>query len=114
MSFTQSCGLTAEEYDLLIKLLASSETGHGLCLRYIVEETEKPYDWAIILGGTNDLTLSRGAKDIWEGLKKVYDFPLSNNTKVLALTVMENCCGVPPTRRNKLNKAILEYEAENL
>lgn len=87
---------------------------HGLCLRYIVEETETPYDWAIILGGTNDLSLGRGANDIWAGLRKVYDFPLSNNTKVLALTVMENCCGVPDARRNKLNKAILEYKTENL
>ncbi len=82
----------------------------------IDEETKIPYDWAIILGGTNDLTLGRGSKDLWEGLKKVYDFPLKNKTKVLALTIPEcaYCGAATDEHRNEINKGILEYKVDNL
>jgi len=82
----------------------------------IDDEIERAYDWAIILGGTNDLNMGRSAADAWEALKKVYAIPLKNGTKVLALTVPEcgNCAQVPDTRRNKLNDMVLKHGAEDL
>lgn len=80
------------------------------------EETEIPYSWAIILGGTNDIATGGNAEDIWEALKKVYAFPLSNKSKVLALTVPESegHNAVQTAHRDKLNKSILNYKADNL
>lgn len=49
------------------------------------------FDWAIILGGTNDLTASYDADPIFESLERLWKVPLSHQTKVLALTVPE--CG---------------------
>ncbi|KAH8593697.1 SGNH hydrolase-type esterase domain-containing protein [Bisporella sp. PMI_857] len=81
----------------------------------LYKEMETPYDWAIILGGTNDLTVGRSPEDIWMGLKEVYSFPLSNKTKVLALTVTETEASSHEltSRRNKLNSYIVSYQAEN-
>jgi len=69
----------------------------------------------VVLGGTNDLVVGRSGREIWAGLKKVYDIPLSHNTKVLALTVPEcGSCGKSyNSRRMKLNPYILNHQAEN-
>jgi hypothetical protein len=79
------------------------------------EESEIQYDWAIILGGTNDLSVKRQGEDIYEALKKVWAYPLNNGTKVLSLTVPE--CGFcdPKTddARNELNDLIMNHKAEN-
>ncbi len=81
------------------------------------EETHpnNPYDWAIVLGGTNDLSVEHEVNDIYEALQKVWAIPLSHGTKVLALTVPE--CGFddsPITAHgDELNKLIMEHEAEN-
>lgn len=74
-----------------------------------------PYDWAIILGGTNDLNQNRVPDDIFPALEKVWDIPLSSNTKVLALTIT-GCGACAPQvapRRADLNQRILEHKAEN-
>ncbi|OWP03047.1 hypothetical protein B2J93_3673 [Marssonina coronariae] len=74
-----------------------------------------PYDWAIILGGTNDLNQNRLPDNIFSTLQKVWDVPLSKNTKVLALTI--SGCGMCSTevdsRTIDLNQRILNHEAEN-
>ncbi|KAH7397924.1 SGNH hydrolase-type esterase domain-containing protein [Cadophora sp. MPI-SDFR-AT-0126] len=74
-----------------------------------------PYDWAVILGGTNDLNQDRLASDIFQALERVWVIPLSNHTKVLALTVTDcgACAPVVPERRADLNQRILEHRAEN-
>ncbi|KAL3418641.1 GDSL-like Lipase/Acylhydrolase [Phlyctema vagabunda] len=84
----------------------------------IYEETEIPFDWAVILGGTNDLTWHHEGEEIYEALQKVWEIPLSNGTKVLALTVPE--CGVQPlcspelaARRDLLNQYIRSHSEEN-
>jgi hypothetical protein len=75
-----------------------------------------PYNWAVILGGTNDLNANRGGEDIYVALQKVWAYPLGNGTKVLALTVPEcGFCSPELTKqRHVLNNLILKYEAENL
>jgi len=74
-----------------------------------------PYNWAVVLGGTNDLGRDQKADEIFDGLLKVWDIPLQQGTKVLALTVPECgvCSPVLDKRRDKLNNKILEYKAEN-
>lgn len=74
-----------------------------------------PYDWAIILGGTNDLNQDRIPKDIFPALEKVWSIPLGNNTKLLALTVTDcgYCAPEVAPRRNDLNTRILEHVADN-
>lgn len=80
------------------------------------DQGEIPYNWAIILGGTNDVSTRLTASEIWPYLRKTWAYPLNNNTKVLALTVPEQ--GTPDPERDgetvKLNKLILSYKAENL
>ena len=58
-------------------------------------------------------------EEIFAGLKKVWDIPLLNKSKVLALTVPE--AGIRgeagarvSARRDKLNTLIKEYKRENL
>ncbi|CZT00399.1 related to esterase [Rhynchosporium agropyri] len=71
-----------------------------------------PYDWAIVLGGTNDLNQDRLPSDIFPALQKVWAMPLSNNTKVLALTITGcgACMPVVPERRADVNQMILSHQ----
>lgn len=77
---------------------------------------ETPYEWAVILGGTNDLGRGRLSGDIYKALKEVWSIPLQNGTKVLALTVPECgvCSPVLDNRRDALNSKIKAYQADNL
>ncbi|EAQ89382.1 hypothetical protein CHGG_06001 [Chaetomium globosum CBS 148.51] len=83
------------------------------------EADEKPYDWAIILGGTNDIGMGLPANKIFESLQEVWKVPLSHGCKVLALTVPEAGIVAPAVRqridakRNLLNKLIKSYQHEN-
>ncbi|KAI1276161.1 GDSL-like Lipase/Acylhydrolase [Xylaria sp. FL0933] len=76
---------------------------------------DHPYDWTIVLGGTNDLGWGRSAESIIEGLKKAWDIPLAKGSKVLALTIMETKGRFHDitVRRNEVNEAIKNYEKEN-
>jgi hypothetical protein len=80
------------------------------------EGASQPYTYAIILGGTNDLSQNRLPSPIFTALQSVWAIPLSYGTKVLALTVPEN--GTRPDvinrRGNALNELILGFEKENL
>ncbi|KAL2199507.1 SGNH hydrolase-type esterase domain-containing protein [Corynascus similis CBS 632.67] len=81
------------------------------------DEDGKRYDWAIVLGGTNDLGMGFPPEDIFESLKKVWDVPLSHQCKVLALTVPE--AGIEGKvkerldgQRGKLNDLIKGYKRD--
>ncbi|KYK58608.1 hypothetical protein DCS_05625 [Drechmeria coniospora] len=50
----------------------------------------RPYDWVIILGGTNDLARCCTGQMIVDALKACWDIPLAKGSKVLALTVPES------------------------
>ncbi|TVY85452.1 hypothetical protein LSUE1_G000153 [Lachnellula suecica] len=81
------------------------------------EETHPatPYTHAILLGGTNDLAQGRSAHEIYKALRAVWTIPLSHSTSVLALTVPEcpGCGPIPPSRRDKLNAAIMKHDGGN-
>ncbi|KAI0969943.1 GDSL-like Lipase/Acylhydrolase [Xylaria arbuscula] len=79
------------------------------------DQAEHPFDWTIVLGGTNDLGWSRPADRIIEALKRTWDIPLSKGSKVLALTVPETK-GVfrdITEGREQVNDAIRSYEKED-
>jgi len=73
------------------------------------------YDWAVILGGTNDLNWKKDAAEIYSSLQKVWSIPLSHGTKVLALTIPEcgGCGDLVDERRDVLNELILNHKADN-
>ncbi|KAI0526024.1 GDSL-like Lipase/Acylhydrolase [Xylaria bambusicola] len=78
-------------------------------------EGKKPFDWTIVLGGTNDLGWGREADKIIEGLEKSWDIPLSKGGKVMALTIPETK-GIFPDiteKRTIINDAIRIYDREN-
>ncbi|KAJ2973043.1 hypothetical protein NUW58_g9041 [Xylaria curta] len=76
---------------------------------------KRPYDWTIVLGGTNDLGWGRPADEIIEGLKLAWNVPLSKGGKVLALTIPETKGKFQSIteRRGEVNNAIRNYEKEN-
>jgi lysophospholipase L1-like esterase len=75
-----------------------------------------PFDYAVIMGGTNDLNGGRQPDDIYAELQRTWAIPLSHGTKVLALTVPDcGLCGQDfANRMNKLNSLILNHKADNL
>lgn len=77
---------------------------------------QTPYDFAIILGGTNDLCRKSLPNEIYQAFQKVWSIPLSQATKVLALTIPEigYCSVTLAKRREKLNTLILNHQEENL
>ena len=99
-----------------------------------VNAEEKPYDWIIVLGGTNDLGWSELPEKIYEGLsmilaldsaipnayqefpllEKVWRVALDSGANVLALNVLEAevTSGTIVQRRNELNKLIASHEED--
>ncbi|PQE04070.1 GDSL-like lipase acylhydrolase protein [Rutstroemia sp. NJR-2017a BVV2] len=84
-------------------------------LDILYEEADNPYNWMIILGGTNDLNQYRDVETIFEYLTKEWNFALSRGTQVLALTVPEcgACDPILDTQRDYLNNLIRSHKAEN-
>ncbi|KAI1294529.1 SGNH hydrolase-type esterase domain-containing protein [Xylaria venustula] len=79
------------------------------------DAAEHPFDWTIVLGGTNDLGWSRRPDRIIESLKSTWDIPLSKGSKVLALTIPETK-GIfqdITEGRDEVNDAIRGFEKEN-
>ncbi|KAI0402032.1 GDSL-like Lipase/Acylhydrolase [Xylaria palmicola] len=74
-----------------------------------------PFDWTIVLGGTNDLGWGRPTGQIIQSLERVWDIPLSKGGKVLALTVIETGGHFPTVdkKRDELNNDIRSYKKEN-
>ncbi|CAM1506812.1 Fc.00g064530.m01.CDS01 [Cosmosporella sp. VM-42] len=83
----------------------------------IKNEYEKNFffDWAIILGGTNDLGYGISAAKIYQALQTVWSISISKGSKVLALTVPE--CESKSERlvqrRDELNLNILTHQEPN-
>jgi lysophospholipase L1-like esterase len=83
----------------------------------LANSNHSPYDWIIILGGTNDLGHNSFAKRIfYEGLKPMYDMALRHgqgHTKLVVMTVFENAhfsmMDAPEKERQVLNEMIRSY-----
>ncbi|KAL9019786.1 MAG: hypothetical protein Q9185_002930 [Variospora sp. 1 TL-2023] len=75
-----------------------------------------PYDWIIVLGGTNDLGWDESPDDIYESLKEVWTVALETGANVLALSVLEGeyTSGDIVQRRKELNGLIASHEERRL
>lgn len=87
--------------------------------KFLTKGGGTPYDWTVVLGGTNDLAFQFTAEDIYKALRDVWDVALSKGGRVLACTVPE--AGVRgqigervKARRDELNELILGHRQENL
>ncbi|KAL8722107.1 MAG: hypothetical protein Q9225_001351 [Loekoesia sp. 1 TL-2023] len=84
----------------------------GVCAR----TEDAPYDWIIVLGGTNDLGEMEKADSIYEGLKKVWRIALDTGANVLALSVpeAEYTSATLVRRRKELNNLITYHQEDRL
>lgn len=87
--------------------------------KFLTKGGGTPYDWTVVLGGTNDLAFQFTAEEIYKALRDVWDVALSKGGRVLACTVPE--AGAKgkigervKARRDELNEWILNHRQENL
>ncbi|KAL9605345.1 MAG: hypothetical protein Q9179_001473 [Wetmoreana sp. 5 TL-2023] len=110
--------LPTTELTVDVSGLSGDRVIDGLFLRRIQGMCEKakdaPYDWILILGGTNDLGWSEKPEAMYEALKKVWTVALDTGANVLALSVLEAeyTAGDIVERRNNLNSLIASHTEE--
>lgn len=87
--------------------------------KFLTKGGGNPFDWTIVLGGTNDLAFAFDPHSVFHALRRVWAVPLSKGGRVLACTVPET--GVKGGRgkalqeqRNTLNSMIKQRQQENL
>lgn len=76
-----------------------------------------PFDWTVVLGGTNDLALVIEPEKLFAALRAVWAVPLSKGGRVLACTVPDSKPsgrGNVAARRDELNGLIRGWRQENL
>ncbi|KAL8724206.1 MAG: hypothetical protein Q9166_008084 [cf. Caloplaca sp. 2 TL-2023] len=75
---------------------------------------DSPYDWIIVLGGTNDLGWGEKSDSVYEALKEVWTVALDTGANVLALSVLEAAytSGGAVQRRNALNSLIRQHSED--
>ncbi|KAK0660848.1 SGNH hydrolase-type esterase domain-containing protein [Cercophora samala] len=90
------------------------------CLPPAKQKDDKPpYDWVVVLGGTNDIAFRIPPQEIFKKLTEVWDVPLRRGCKVLALTVPDVVGDSKfktkgDTDRQVLNELIMGYKKPNL
>lgn len=85
--------------------------------RFLARGGGTPYDWTVVLGGTNDLLLrGAGAREVFEALREAWGVPLRKGGRVLACTVPEAGEGEGAAReeREALNGLIRNHKQEGL
>lgn len=87
--------------------------------KFLTKGGGTPYDWTVVLGGTNDMAFSHTAPEIYTALRDCWDVALSKGGRVLACTIPE--AGVRgkrgeevKARRNEVNELIKSHKQENL
>ena len=70
----------------------------------LLKEASQPYDWVIILGGTNDLGMGRRAEDLLPHLLALHDRAKETGSRTLALAI--------PQYINELNPGNEKYRSE--
>ncbi|KAI1374894.1 SGNH hydrolase-type esterase domain-containing protein [Hypoxylon crocopeplum] len=86
-----------------------------LMLRVIIQLAERPFDWSIVLGGSNDIARNESTGDIIKSLRDSWSVPLSTGAKVIAMTIPEHAMDTEEIkdRRNEVNIAIKQYSRPN-
>ncbi|SPN96773.1 related to esterase [Cephalotrichum gorgonifer] len=90
--------------------------GAAFCERMKEEWTEGPFEWTIVLAGTNDIGRGWDAGEILSALREAWDIPLSKGSKVLALTIPETSSKAAwaIAKRNEVNAGILSHKDPNV
>ncbi|KAL8632854.1 hypothetical protein Q9189_001408 [Teloschistes chrysophthalmus] len=110
--------LPTTEVTVDVSGLSGDRVIDGQFLRRTKGQCEKakdsPYDWIIVLGGTNDLGWSETPEKVYEALKKVWTVALETGANVLALSVLEAeyTSGDIVERRNDLNNRIATHSED--
>ncbi|KAK0718720.1 SGNH hydrolase-type esterase domain-containing protein [Apiosordaria backusii] len=83
------------------------------------KDEKPPFDWAIVLGGTNDLAFGIPPQEIFKKLTEVWDVALRRGCKILALTVPDvvsegRTKGRADADRKVLNELIMGYKKPDL
>ena len=82
-----------------------------LRLDKLLNEASEPYDWVVILGGTNDLHVSRGS-DLLPHLLGLHDRAKTSGAKTLALAIPQYLYELSPGNegyRAEVNDGLKEY-----
>ncbi|KAL9943150.1 hypothetical protein ACHAQF_002156 [Verticillium nonalfalfae] len=81
-------------------------------LRAELDEAKMPYDWVLILGGTNDIAYKIAPETIVDNLKESYRIALDKGSKVLALTVPQTHARARwvVDARRAVNEGIMAYD----
>lgn len=105
--------------DVVVCLPGGSRFLRRIEPKFLTRGGGTPYDWTVVLGGTNDLAFQYGADRIFAGLRDVWAVPLSKGGRVLACTVPE--AGIKGAvgerakkRRDELNDLIRNHRQEGL
>lgn len=100
-------------------LVVSGRFLHRIEPKFLTKGGGTPYDWTIILGGTNDLAYQYTTEEIYKALRDCWDVALSKGGRVLACTIPE--AGIrgkagqqAKARRDELNGLIRSHRQENL
>ncbi|KAG8528896.1 uncharacterized protein KY384_006585 [Bacidia gigantensis] len=74
---------------------------------------KKPYDWIVIMGGTNDLGWGQQADVIFDNLKSIWSTALESGASILALNIIETARASDRmvAKRRELNEHILNHQA---
>ncbi|KAG2497736.1 hypothetical protein HYH03_004470 [Edaphochlamys debaryana] len=91
--------------------------GMGDRLPLVLQQTElegKRYEWAVVLGGINDLGYGATARRTYGGLKELYGMCHAHGARVLALTCLQTAWTKPGEvdERSKLNDLIRDAPKE--
>ncbi|KAL8783880.1 MAG: hypothetical protein Q9213_004298 [Squamulea squamosa] len=106
----------ATEVDVVVSGLSGDCVIAGQFLRRIkgmcATDDYPPYDWIIVLGGTNDMAWSESPDKIYQ--ENVWTVALNTGAHVLALSVLEaeHTSGGIVERRNKLNGMIAQHSED--
>ncbi|KAL8819830.1 MAG: hypothetical protein Q9191_007648 [Dirinaria sp. TL-2023a] len=86
----------------------------GRLSRACAKAKSEPYDWIVVLGGTNDLGWGQQPEKIYDELQKVWDIGLASGANVLALNVIEAAftIGTIVQRRDALNTLIANHKQD--
>ncbi|KAI0476080.1 SGNH hydrolase-type esterase domain-containing protein [Xylariaceae sp. FL0804] len=73
---------------------------------------DRPFDWTIVLGGSNDLTWNKKPEAIVPALEQAWDLALSEGCRVLAMTVPEYRARIAKIsdRRDAVNRAVMAFD----
>lgn len=124
--YAKSLGDLLDSVNISVEIIQQGVSGERVVPQMVNRlnnrlKRDKPYDWVIILGGTNDLGHGISAEEIFkEGLQPMYEACLNRTgrkIKLAAMTVIQNAFNAPTSEadqnRQLLNTMIRNYVTQS-